>query len=82
MVVWLNNFALCVCTIREPCCACVPVFDVVHYDFMIIFTGLKTNSTASVLNQIQTKLKQRKELFYLTMHSTHFVYGYMASDIW
>ena len=24
----------------------------------------------------------RKELFYLTMHSTHFIYGYMASDIW
>ena len=24
----------------------------------------------------------RKEMFYLTMHSTHFLYGYMASDIW
>ena len=24
----------------------------------------------------------KKELFYLTMHSTHFMYGYMASDIW
>ena len=23
-----------------------------------------------------------KEMFYLTTHSTHFVYGYMASDIW
>ena len=29
-------------------------------------------------------LKQeiRKEMFYLTTHSTHFIYGYMASDIW
>ena len=26
--------------------------------------------------------KGRKEIFYLTMHSTHFIYGYMASDIW
>ena len=25
---------------------------------------------------------RRKEMFYLTMHSTHFIYGYMASDIW
>ena len=25
--------------------------------------------------------KERK-MFYLTTHSTHFVYGYMASDIW
>ena len=24
----------------------------------------------------------RKEVFYLTMHSTHFIYSYMASDIW
>ena len=24
----------------------------------------------------------RKEVFYLTTHSTHFIYGYIASDIW
>ena len=24
----------------------------------------------------------RKEMLYLTTHSTHFIYGYMASDIW
>ena len=24
----------------------------------------------------------RKEMFNLTTHSTHFIYGYMASDIW
>ena len=24
----------------------------------------------------------RKKIFYLTTHSTHFIYGYMASDIW
>ena len=24
----------------------------------------------------------KREMFYLTMHSTHFIYGYMASDIW
>ena len=23
-----------------------------------------------------------KEVFYLTMHLTHFIYGYMVSDIW
>ena len=27
-------------------------------------------------------VKGRKEVFYLMMHSTHFIYGYMASDIW
>ena len=25
---------------------------------------------------------REKEMFYLTMHSTHFIYGYMASYIW
>ena len=26
--------------------------------------------------------KDKKEMCYLTTHSTHFIYGYMASDIW
>ena len=25
---------------------------------------------------------REREMFYLTTHSTHFIYGYMASDIW
>ena len=27
-------------------------------------------------------LGREEEVFYLTMHSTHFIYGYMASGIW
>ena len=27
-------------------------------------------------------MRRRKEMFYLTMHSTHFIYGYMVLDIW
>ena len=27
-------------------------------------------------------MEGRKEMFYLTTHSTHVIYGYMASDIW
>ena len=26
--------------------------------------------------------RKGKEMVYLTMHSTHFIYGYMVSDIW
>ena len=29
-----------------------------------------------------TSLVREREMFYLTMYSTHFIYGYMASDIW
>ena len=27
-------------------------------------------------------MNREREMFYLTTHSTHFIYGYMASDIW
>ena len=33
----------------------------------------------NVFYQIQ---KREREMFYLTTHSTHFIYGYLASDIW
>ena len=28
------------------------------------------------------KMEGRKEIFYLMTHSRHFIYSYMASDIW
>ena len=30
----------------------------------------------------KVKSIREREMFYLTTHSTHFIYGYMASDIW
>ena len=43
-------------------------------------------SFVSVVHLQQTPssfcVEGRKEMFYLTTHSTHFIYGYMASDIW
>ena len=32
--------------------------------------------------RIHRKQWEREKCFYLTTHSTHFIYGYMASDIW
>ena len=34
------------------------------------------------LNTFYLRLYGEREMFYLTTHSTHFIYGYMASDIW
>ena len=31
---------------------------------------------------ITVAFEREREMFYLTTHSTHFIYGYMASDIW
>ena len=48
----------------------------------------RTSTTASVaggpsLGEALLPWKEgRKEMFYLTTHSTHFIYGYMTSDIW
>ena len=33
-------------------------------------------------NSKQNKEEGEREMFYLTTHLTHFIYGYMASDIW
>ena len=32
--------------------------------------------------EIQGRREREREIFYLTTHSTHFIYSYMASDIW
>ena len=36
----------------------------------------------SVGQRLHVILEREREMFYLTTHSTHFIYGYMASDIW
>ena len=33
-------------------------------------------------NALLREREREREMFYLTTHSTHFIYGYMASDIW
>ena len=33
-------------------------------------------------NGLTDSKREMMEMFYLTTLSTHFVYGYMASDIW
>ena len=44
---------------------------------------VKVKVRVKVFNvHIQSRKEGRKEMFHLTTHSTHFIYGYMASDIW
>ena len=38
--------------------------------------------SVSVMSSWCCKHMKGKEMFYLMTHSTHFIYGYMASDIW
>ena len=43
---------------------------------MLVFLLQNTTSKPQLMGQ------REREMFYLTTHSTHFIYGYMASDIW
>ena len=45
---------------------------------VVIVVIEKLLHTTTFLTQIEREI----EMFYLTTHSTHFIYGYMASDIW
>ena len=47
-----------------------------NYQSNLCFTYTVTDHFCMTAHQV------RKEMFYLTTHSTHFIYGYMASDIW
>ena len=55
-----------------------------HQYILIYFLKLNFISQFTFLYMYKITVKQniRKEMFYLMMHSTHFIYGYMASDIW
>ena len=44
--------------------------------------GFSINGGAVKSSRNRTNVEGRKEMFYLTTHSTHFIYGYVASDIW
>ena len=42
-------------------------------------------SNVKLVSQLFRRFRERereREMFYLTTHSTHFIYGHMASDIW
>ena len=47
-----------------------------------IQSKLKNSRTSeNILLSLVSCVRERK-MFYLTTHSTHFIYGYMVSDIW
>ena len=50
--------------------------NLIHSQFQFWCYVKGNNSSLLVYGQ------REREMFYLTTHSTHFIYGYMASDIW
>ena len=58
--------------------------DALNTFCLLLYEGRKEGNVLfnDALNTFHLLLYGRKEMFYLTTHSTHFIYGYMASDIW
>ena len=46
----------------------------------LVSLSLAFTSTAGI--EREREREREREMFYLTTHSTHFIYGYMASHIW
>ena len=67
---------LCVFVVVQQ--ACLHFFlhvQVVDVCSLCVWGSFSSRST------LITVREGRKEMFYLTMHSTHFIYGYIASDV-
>ena len=50
--------------------------------FFRFFFKLTKYEFRAVLAGKEGRKDGRMEMFYLMMHMTHFIYGYMVSDIW
>ena len=59
-------------------------FQLATFFYMHHPTDRITHTMAFVTPVMEHWLEGRKEkeMFYLTMHSTHFIYGFVESDIW
>ena len=51
-----------------------------HVQSELLKRGITTQAHIDILIK-QKEMKEEKEMFYLTMHSTHYVYGDIALDI-
>ena len=52
----------------------------ISYNTSLDFAGMTAFLLSTSLGERERE--REREMFYLTMHSTHFIYGYMSSDIW
>ena len=61
------------------------LFSYIRWQFLIRLISGQLRGMSAVVNVKGARCSsvvREREMFYLTTHSTHFIYGYMASDIW
>ena len=59
----------------------VRLFVFVYVCLLLFLYVQNIDSSYSVCGISNIKKKEGKNMFYLMTHSTHFIYGYVASDI-
>ena len=69
--------------LKHTTCSHIIIFACIRFKQSRIRIQLRYRSLFGAPNiRVYRYTPNRKEMFYLTTHSTHFIYGYMASDIW
>ena len=66
------------------------LYNISHWHLIYHYLNTEMRETKITTNLIPQRLviclrvgrEGRKEMVYLMMHSTHFIYGYIASGIW
>ena len=64
------------------CASLNKTFPSFLHGFVYFTTGSRLFVRYTYTETTNSFSKGRKKMFYLTTHSTHFIYIYMASDIW
>ena len=91
MNIYIYFFNVClICFV--VCCLFVLFVFAFGYYWCVLFCFLYCSVTKAYIKMSGIKklqkthnkhtVKRRKEMFYLKTQSTHFIYAYMASDIW
>ena len=67
------------------------LYKQLYHELTVRYTLMAVNIVSGLYKQLYHQshcannvlyTEREREMYYLTTHSTHFIYGYMASDIW
>ena len=58
---------------------CARTYECMH---VCVYMNVCMHVRVRIYVPIVCMSESEREIVYLTMHSTHFIYGFMASDIW
>ena len=73
----MSASSLFITAVRHECCVTVSLLNYINSN-----TDNWQGDQARLYLQLHISTRREREMFYLMTHSTHFIYSYVASDIW